>query len=87
MHPIVGEADPVLNLVRHFVYANGDPYAVQEIENPVIKVGNRLRFEREHPLRAPAGADDEAVTMKSNSISKISFLIGIGDVPSPRAVT
>ena len=62
MQPIIREADRVLHLVRHFVYANGDPDAVQEIENPAVKLGNGLRFERMRPLRTPAGADGEAVT-------------------------
>ena len=62
MQPIIREADRVLHLVWHFVYANGDPDAVQEIENPAVKLGNGLRFERMRPLRTPAGADGEAVT-------------------------
>ena len=84
---VLRKADGVRHLVRHLVDDHRDADAVEQIDQAVMKVGNRLRLEWELPGIAAAGAATRRWLMKSSSISRISLPTGIGDVPSPAAVT
>jgi hypothetical protein len=64
-----------------------DPDAVQEIDYAMMVVGDGLRLQRKLSFLAPAGACDEAVADKVKLDLEDLAAAGIGDVPSPRAVT
>ena len=61
MSTILRKADRIGHLVRHLVNRDCDPDPVQDIDDAMIEVGNRLRLQRQLPYLVPAGARDEAV--------------------------
>jgi len=87
MGTVIGKPDRVRHLVRHLVYRDCDADASQKIDNSMIELGNRLRFEQNVLSSPKLVRATSRWLMKSNSISRISSPIGIGDVPSPRALT
>src|SRR6185437_12004663 len=45
----------------HFVDRHRDAETLQEVDRPVMEVGDALRFQRQPPLLAAAGAGDETM--------------------------
>src|SRR5438105_1367045 len=58
---VLRKADWVRHLVRHLVDDHGDADTIEEIDEAMMELGNRLRLEWKLPFVAAAVAHDDAM--------------------------